>query len=522
MNNWRMAELHAKEAPERVRELEAWGALFDRTADGRIMQRNFGGHRYPRLAHVGDRTGLEMIRTLQDHSVHQQIDVHMECTITTLLKSDGRVVGAFGYERERGRFRLFKAKAVVLATGGVGRAYKITSNSWEYTADGQALAFNIGAELKDMEFLQFHPTGMVWPPSVRGILVTESVRGEGGVLLNKDKKRFMFDDIPELYRTQTADNAEEGWRYVTGDPNAKRPPELLTRDHVARCITREIREGRGSPHGGVYLDIAWIKEKLSNSDEHIRKKLPSMYHQFKQLAGIDITKEAMEVGPTTHYMMGGINVDPDSQMATIPGLFAAGECAAGLHGANRLGGNSLSDLLVFGKRAGEYAAKFARDNSHGDVNGTAIQTAIEQTLVPFGSTGESPFQIQHDLQDMMQRFVGISRTESEMQQALVELGRLDERAKTVSVTGHREYNPAWHTAVDLLNLLTISRIITTCAIERKESRGAHFREDYSQKDAEYGKFNLVVRKDDSGHMNLERRPVQPMRSDLQEIIESQR
>ncbi|MBI2795015.1 MAG: fumarate reductase/succinate dehydrogenase flavoprotein subunit [Ignavibacteria bacterium] len=522
MNNWRMAELHAKEAPMRVHELEAWGALFDRTTDGRIMQRNFGGHRYPRLAHVGDRTGLEMIRTLQDHSIHQQIDVHMECTITTLLKSDGRVVGAFGYERERGRFRLFKAKAVVLATGGVGRAYKITSNSWEYTADGQALAFNIGAELKDMEFLQFHPTGMVWPPSVRGILVTESVRGEGGVLLNKDKKRFMFDDIPELYKTQTADNEEEGWRYVTGDPNAKRPPELLTRDHVARCITREIREGRGSPHGGVYLDIAWIKEKLSNSDEHIRKKLPSMYHQFKQLAGIDITKEAMEVGPTTHYMMGGINVDADSQMATVPGLFAAGECAAGLHGANRLGGNSLSDLLVFGKRAGEYAAKFARDHSHGDVDNDAVQKAIEQTLIPFGNTGESPFHVQHDLQDMMQRLVGITRTEGEMQQALVELGRLDERAKSVSVTGHREYNPAWHTSVDLLNLLNISRIIATCAIERKESRGAHFREDYSQKDAEYGKFNLVVRKDESGNMIMERRPVQPMRSDLQEIIESQR
>lgn len=522
LNNWRMAELHAKEAPSRVHELEAWGALFDRTKDGRILQRNFGGHRYPRLAHVGDRTGLEMIRTLQDHSVHQHIDVHMECTITTLLKTGGRVVGAFGYERERGRFRLFKAKATVLATGGVGRAYKITSNSWEYTADGQALAFDVGAELKDMEFLQFHPTGMVWPPSVRGILVTESVRGEGGILLNKDRKRFMFDDIPELYLTQTADNAEEGWRYVTGDPHAKRPPELLTRDHVARCITREIREGRGSPHGGVYLDIAWIRERLGNSEDHIRKKLPSMYHQFKQLAGIDITKEAMEVGPTTHYMMGGINVDADSQMSTVPGLFAAGECAAGLHGANRLGGNSLSDLLVFGKRAGEYAAAFARENHHGDVNTNTVNHAIEKALKPFGNTGESPFHVQQDLQDMMQRLVGITRTESEMLQALEALDGLDARARSVGVSGHREYNPSWHTSVDLLNLLTISRMITMCAIERKESRGAHFREDYPQKDAEYGKFNLIIKKSEDGGIMLERRNVEPMREDLKAIIEDQK
>ena len=341
VNNWRMAELHAKEAPARVRELEAWGAVFDRTEDGRILQRNFGGHKYPRLAHVGDRTGLEMIRTLQDHGVHQGIDVHMEHTVLTLLKRDGRVVGAFGYDRERGRFKVFRAKAVVLATGGIGRAFKITSNSWEYTGDGHSLGYEAGAELIDMEFIQFHPTGMVWPPSVRGILVTEGVRGEGGILTNNEGRRFMFDDIPENYKTQTADNEEEGWRYCQGDKNARRPPELLTRDHVARCIVREIKAGRGSPHGGVFLDIAWIKNKLSNGEEYIKKKLPSMYHQFKQLADIDITQEPMEVGPTTHYVMGGIRVDSDTQMSRVPGLFAAGECAAGINGANRLGGISF-------------------------------------------------------------------------------------------------------------------------------------------------------------------------------------
>ena len=359
VNNWRMAELHAQEAPDRVRELEAWGALFDRTSDGRILQRNFGGHRYPRLAHVGDRTGLEMIRTLQDHAIHQQIDVHMEVTIVELLKDGDRVAGALAYDREKGRFRLFAAGAVVLATGGIGRAFSVTSNSWEYTGDGHSLAYHAGAELMDMEFVQFHPTGMVWPPSVKGILVTEGVRGEGGVLRNSLGKRFMFDDIPDNYRPQTADSEEEGWRYVQGDKSARRPPELLTRDHVARCIQREVREGRGSPHGGVFLDIAWIKERIPKAEEHIKKKLPSMYHQFMQLANIDITKVPMEVGPTTHYVMGGIRVDGDTQMSSVPGLFAAGECAAGLHGANRLGGNSLSDLLVFGKRAGEHAAQFA-------------------------------------------------------------------------------------------------------------------------------------------------------------------
>src|ERR1700685_1462921 len=362
LNNPRMAELHAKEAPDRVRELEAWGALFDRTADGRILQRNFGGHRYPRLAHGGDRTGLAMIRTLQDHGIHLGLDVFMEHTIVTLLKDGNRIAGAFGYDRERGRFHLFRAKAVVLATGGIGRAYKITSNSWEYTGDGHALAYDAGASLMDMEFVQFHPTGMIWPPSVRGILVTEGVRGEGGVLRNKNGERFMFKDIPPAYVNQTADSEEEGWRYTQGDKNARRPPELLTRDHVARGIRREVQEGRGSPHGGVFLDIAWIKERIPNAAEHIKKKLPSMYHQFKQLADIDITQEAMEVGPTTHYMMGGVRVDAESQMTDVPGLFAAGECAAGLHGANRLGGNSLSDLPAFGERAGEYAAEYAKKN----------------------------------------------------------------------------------------------------------------------------------------------------------------
>ena len=390
VNNWRMAELHAKEAPDRVRELEAWGAVFDRTKDGRILQRNFGGHRYPRLAHVGDRTGLEMIRTLQDHGIHQGIDVHMECTIVTLLKDGDRVVGAFGYERERGRFKLFRAKAVVLATGGVGRAYKITSNSWEYTGDGHTLAYDAGADLVDMEFVQFHPTGMIWPPSVQGILVTEAVRGEGGVLKNSEGRRFMFDEIPENYRAQTADNEEEGWRYTQGDKAARRPPELLTRDHVSRCIVREVKAGRGSPHGGVFLDIAWIKARIPNGAEHIKKKLPSMYHQFKQLADLDITEEPMEIGPTTHYIMGGVRVDADTQMSSVPGLFAAGECAAGINGANRLGGNSLSDIIVFGKRAGEFAAQYAKAQTSGSIDARQVDEAARRALEPFdrGASGE--------------------------------------------------------------------------------------------------------------------------------------
>jgi succinate dehydrogenase flavoprotein subunit len=533
VNNWRMAELHAKEAPDRVRELEAWGAVFDRTKDGRILQRNFGGHRYPRLAHVGDRTGLELIRTLQDYGVHRGIDVHMEFTVVSLLTSDGpstgpragRVTGVVGYERERGRFKIFSAGAVVLATGGAGRAYKITSNSWEGTGDGHALAYRAGAELMDMEFIQFHPTGMIWPPSVQGILVTEGVRGEGGILLNKEGRRFMFDDIPEPYRNQTADNEEEGWRYTQGDKNARRPPELLTRDHVARCIMREVKAGRGSPHGGVFLDIAWIKKKLSNAEEHIKRKLPSMYHQFKELGDIDITKDPMEVGPTTHYIMGGIRVDSDSQMSTVPGLFAAGECAAGINGANRLGGNSLSDLLVFGKRAGEYAAAFAKDNRRAPVDSAAAQRAADEALEPFEhgrGKSENPYTIQADLQQMMQGLVGIVRTESEMQQAVKELATLKERAMRAGVTGHREYNPGWHTAIDLRNLLGVSEAIARSAIERKESRGGHFREDYPDKNPEYATFNIVTRQRSDGSMEVRREPLPPMPPELKQIIEEQK
>ena len=522
LNNWRMAELHAQEAPARARELEAWGAVFDRTKDGKILQRNFGGHKYPRLAHVGDRTGLEMIRTLQDHGIHQGIDVHMECTIIELLKDGDRVIGAFGYDREKGRFRLFTARAVVLASGGIGRAFKVTSNSWEYTGDGHALAYRAGAELMDMEFVQFHPTGMVWPPSVRGILVTEGVRGEGGVLRNSEGKRFMFEDIPDLYKSSTADDEEEGWRYTQGDKESRRPPELLTRDHVARCIVRELREGRGSPHGGVFLDIAWIKERLPNGAEHIKKKLPSMYHQFKQLAGIDITQEPMEVGPTTHYVMGGIRVEADTQMSTVPGLFAAGECAAGLHGANRLGGNSLSDLLVFGQRAGQYAAAFAKEQTVAAVNPDQVEAAAREALAPFereSSDAEGPYQVQFDLQDMMQAQVGIVRSQAEIQKALDAFGQLYERAGKIGVQGNREYNSGWHTALDLRNLLMVAEAVAKSAILRKESRGAHFREDFLEKDPEQAKLNTVTRLGSAGEMEVVQEPLAPIRDDLQQIIE---
>jgi len=520
VNNWRMAELHAKEAPDRVRELEAWGAVFDRTKDGRILQRNFGGHKYPRLAHVGDRTGLEMIRTLQDHGIHQGIDVYMEYTILSLLKDGDRIVGAFGYERERGRFKIFRAKAIVLATGGIGRAYKITSNSWEYTGDGHSLAYDTGAELVDMEFVQFHPTGMVWPPSVSGILVTEGVRGDGGILTNKEGRRFMFDDIPASYKAQTADNEEEGWRYCQGDKNARRPPELLTRDHVSRCIVREIKEGRGSPHGGVFLDISWIKQKLPNSAEYIKRKLPSMYHQFKQLADIDITEQAMEVGPTTHYIMGGVRVDPDTQMSRLPGLFAAGECAAGINGANRLGGNSLSDLLVFGKRAGEFAAKFAKENSLGAIDNGKIDSTAREALAPFERAGnENPYQVQNDLQEVMQHSVGIVRNENEMKPVLERLKEFRDRANGVRVTGNREFNPGWHTALDLKNLLTVAEAITCAALKRKESRGAQFREDYPNRDDALGKVNTIVSKDADGSMQVRLESIPEMPDYLKQIVE---
>ena len=426
VNNWRMAELHAKEAPDRVRELEAWGAMFDRTSDGRILQRNFGGHRYPRLAHVGDRTGLEMIRTLQDHGIHQGIDVHMECTVTRLLKDGDRVAGAFAYERERGRFQVFRAES--RRPGHRRHRSGLQDHQQQLGIHRRRPHPGVrrGADLMDMEFVQFHPTGMVWPPSVTGILVTEGVRGEGGVLRNSQGRRFMFDDIPENYRSQTADNEDEGWRYTQGDKSARRPPELLTRDHVSRCIVHEIKEGRGSPHGGVFLDISWIKERLANAAEHIKKKLPSMYHQFKQLADIDITREPMEVGPTTHYIMGGVKVDADTQMSNVPGLFAAGECAAGINGANRLGGNSLSDLLVFGKRAGEYAAQFAKKQPASSIDDRQVSEAARHLVEPFerGTEGEGPYQVQYALQDMMQELVGIVRNEYEMQQALEGLIRL--------------------------------------------------------------------------------------------------
>ena len=467
-----------------------------------------------------------MIRTLQDHGIHQGVEVFMEYTVFRLFKDGDRVAGAFVYERERGRFHVFHAKSIVLATGGIGRAFQITSNSWEYTGDGHALAYNAGAELMDMEFVQFHPTGMVWPPSVRGILVTEGVRGEGGVLRNKDGRRFMFDDIPDAYKNQTADNEEEGWRYCQGDKTARRPPELLTRDHVARCINREVKAGRGSPHGGVYLDISWIKEKIKDAQTHIRKKLPSMYHQFKQLADIDITTEPMEVGPTTHYVMGGVRVDGDTQMSKVPGLFAAGEVAAGLHGANRLGGNSLSDLLVFGKRAGEYAAKFAKEHGTTKINPQEIDVAARDSLAPLerqDSAAEGPYQIMQDLQVSMQALVGIVRREDELQQAKETLVGYWGREKKAKAIGNRDYNPGWHTALDLSSLLIVSEAVTISAIERKESRGAQFREDFPDKnEREFGSCNMVVRKRDDGTMELRREPIPAIRDDLKEIIEEQK
>ena len=453
------------------------------------------------------------------------VSVHMEHTVVDLLRDDqGAVSGALTYDRERGRFHMFVAKAVVLATGGVGRAYKITSNSWEGTGDGHAIVYRAGAELIDMEFVQFHPTGMVWPPSVRGILVTEGVRGEGGVLKNSEGRRFMFDDIPDNYKPQTASDPEEGWRYTQGDKNARRPPELLTRDHVARCIRREIKAGRGSPHGGVFLDIAWIKEKLPGAAEHIRRKLPSMYHQFKELADIDITQEPMEVGPTTHYIMGGIRVDADTQESSVPGLFAAGECAAGINGANRLGGNSLSDLIVFGKRAGEFAAAHAKARGGAKLNESAANDAMKTALAPFerGGAGENPFKVQHDLQDMMQDLVGIVRVESEMAEALQKLAALGDRASRAGVEGHREYHTGWHACLDLRNLLIVSEAIARSAIERRESRGGHFRDDYPDKSPEFGTFNIAVSQGSAGGMQVLRRPIAEMPAELKQIIEEQK
>jgi succinate dehydrogenase / fumarate reductase flavoprotein subunit len=515
LNNWRMAQIHAQEAPERVLELEEWGALFDRTPDGRILQRDFGGHRFARLAHVGDRTGLEMIRTLQHHSVHQGIDVFMECTITRLLTTDGHVTGALGYWRESGRFVVFRCKAAIVATGGVGKAYKVTSNSWESTGDGHALALWAGADLIDMEFLQFHPTGMVWPPSVRGLLVTEGVRGDGGVLRNSEGRRFMFDYIPELYRSETADTEEEADRWYTDRTSARRTPDLLPRDEVARAINSEVKAGRGSPHGGVFLDIASRRDP-----DYIRRRLPSMYHQFKELADVDITAEPMEIGPTCHYFMGGVRVEADTAASTVPGLYAIGEVAGGMHGANRLGGNSLSDLLVFGRRAGHAAAQHALGRaSTAAIDAAQVDAATSHALAPFGrDEGENPYAIQQDLQDCMQRLVGIIRREDELKEAQKELAVLKERAKRVKVEGHRQYNPGWHLALDLDALLTLSECLTMGALQRTESRGGHTRDDYPKTDDELGKVNMVIRRRED-ELSIHAEPLPQMPDDLKALFE---
>jgi succinate dehydrogenase / fumarate reductase flavoprotein subunit len=526
LNHWRMAELHAKEAPERVWELEQWGALFDRTPEGLISQRDFGGHRYARLAHVGDRTGLEMIRTLQQRTVALGIDVFMECTVTHLLKdggslddpAGGRMAGAFGYWRETGRFVAFEAPAVVLATGGIGKSWKVTSNSWEYTGDGHALALRAGATLINMEFVQFHPTGMVWPPSVRGILVTESVRGDGGVLRNSDGVRFMFNYIPEFFKAETADTEEEADRWYTDKKNNRRPPELLPRDEVARAINSEIKAGRGSPHGGVFLDIA-----SRRSPEYIQKRLPSMYHQFKELAQVDITKEPMEIGPTCHYVMGGVEVDPDSACSRIPGLYAAGEVAGGMHGANRLGGNSLGDLLVFGKRAGDYAAEYARSlgAARPAIAEADLEAASAEDLAPFShESGDNPYTLHQELQQVMQNLVGIIRTEEELSAAVKEIDELRRRVDNVTVEGHRQYNPGWNLSLDLRNMLLVSESVAKAAFERKESRGGHTRDDFPMTDYDYwGKRNLVCELATSGEVVTRQQPLPEPPPELAELLE---
>ncbi len=513
-NNWRMAQIHAQEAPDRIRELEAWGALFDRTPDGKINQRPFGGHTYSRLAHVGDRTGLEMIRVLQDRAVHSStgLDVHMECTIVRLFVAGGRIAGALGYFRETGRFVLFRAPAIVLATGGIGKGWQITSNSWEYTGDGHALAYDAGAELIDMEFVQFHPTGMVWPPSVRGILVTEGVRGEGGVLKNSAGERFMFRYMPDMFKGDFADTEAESDAWVKGERKKnRRPPELLTRDVVAKAITKEIAEGRGSPHGGVFLDIA-----SKQSPDYIKKKLPSMYHQFKELAQVDITKDAMEIGPTTHYVMGGIKVEAETQESTVPGLYAAGEAGGGMHGANRLGGNSLSDLLVFGRRAGLHAAE--KRGTAPAIPDAEVEAAMREALAPFEhEDGENPFGVQAALQAVMQRNAGIIRDKAGLETALTELEKLKSRAKQVGITGSREYNPGWHTAIDLKSLLVVSEATARAALERTESRGGHTRSDYPDSDERQAREQVVIKKE--GDRMAVRRETQPqIPADLMALI----
>jgi succinate dehydrogenase / fumarate reductase flavoprotein subunit len=520
LNQWRMAQLHAMEAPDRVKELEEWGALFDRTADGRILQRNFGGHKYPRLAHVGDRTGLEMIRTLQQHGIHCGMQIYMECTVTRLLVDGGRIRGAFGYWRDTGRFVVFHAAAVVLATGGIGRAFRINSNSWECTGDGQGLAYLAGAELMDMEFMQFHPTGMVWPPSVRGTLITEGVRGEGGTLRNKDGKRVMFGYIPELYANETADTEEEADRWLRESTSgvaskARRTPDLLPRDIVARAIHNEVKSGRGSPHGGVFLDIY-----SRRSAEDIKRKLPAMYHQFKELGDVDITKEPMEVGPTAHYAMGGVRVDPETQESRIKGLFAAGECAAGMHGANRLGGNSLSDLVVFGRIAGLHAARYASSHPAPALAGAEIEAASHEALAPFErAEGPNPFLLHEDLKDKMQTFVGIIRSEDDLKKGIEHLERLKLAASRVKVDGNRNYNAAWHQTFDMRNMLVISEAMARAALVRKESRGAHAREDFPEMDkGHFSKVNVVERASAGGMMVEEVAHPDPP-AEIQKVLE---
>jgi succinate dehydrogenase / fumarate reductase flavoprotein subunit len=525
LNNWRMAQLHAQEAPERVLELEDWGALFDRTKDGLISQRDFGGHRYARLAHVGDRTGLEMIRTLQQRTVQLGIDVFMECTITDLMVSTGsttesrQVSGAFGYWRETGSFIAFEAPAVVLATGGIGKSFKVTSNSWEYTGDGHAMALRAGAKLINMEFVQFHPTGMVWPPSVKGLLVTESVRGDGGILKNSDGKRFMFDYIPDFFKAETADNEEEADRWYEDKKNNRRPPELLPRDEVARAINSEIKAGRGSEHGGVYLDIA-----SRRTPEFIRKRLPSMYHQFKELADVDITQEPMEIGPTCHYVMGGVEVEADTGMSGLEGLYAVGECSGGMHGSNRLGGNSLSDLLVFGKRAGDAAATYAAGLSGRPALAEPdLATAEQLALSPFeqsGSGTENPYTIQHELQATMNDLVGIIRTREELEASLGEIEKFKERARHLKVSGDRRYNPGWHLAIDLRNMLLVSECIAKAALEREESRGGHTREDHPGFDERWGTLNIALSINAAGDgVDLATQPLPVMPDDLAAFFE---
>jgi succinate dehydrogenase / fumarate reductase flavoprotein subunit len=537
LNNWRMAELHAKEAPDRVWELETYGALFDRLKDGKISQRNFGGHTYPRLAHVGDRTGLELIRTMQQKIVSLQqedfaelgdyearIKVFAECAITELIKDGDRIAGAFGYWRQSGRFVLFETPAVVLATGGIGKSFKVTSNSWEYTGDGHALALRAGATLINMEFIQFHPTGMVWPPSVKGILVTEGVRGDGGVLKNSDTKRFMFDYIPPVFKGQYAETEQEADQWLKDNDSARRTPDLLPRDEVARAINSEVKAGRGSPHGGVYLDIA---SRLT--PEEIKRRLPSMYHQFMELAGVDITKEPMEVGPTCHYVMGGVEVDPDTGAATVAGLFAAGECSGGMHGSNRLGGNSLSDLLVFGRRAGLGAADYARAlSSRPAVSEDAVEAAAKRALDPFdgptnGAIAENPYTLQQELQQSMNDLVGIIRKAEEISEALDRLTKLRERFKNIHVEGDRKYNPGWNLAIDLRNMLLISECVAEAALQRTESRGGHTRDDHAGMDSSWRKVLLVCRAaggdDVIPDVTVTREDQVPMRTDLLELFE---